>query len=91
MVVLKGYIIVPDEDLSAVKRALIEHTRLTIQEEGCLRFDVTPDENDPNRFNVYEEFRDKIDFEHHQKRAKASVWGKVTENVSRFYQVEGAE
>ncbi|BEU05319.1 hypothetical protein OAG1_41190 [Agarivorans sp. OAG1] len=41
----------------------------------------------PRRFGVFEEFRDKSAFEHHQARVKASHWGKVTVNVERHYQM----
>ncbi|EPR4995117.1 putative quinol monooxygenase, partial [Vibrio navarrensis] len=41
----------------------------------------------PLRFDVYEEFVDKVAFEQHQKRVKASRWGKVTVSVERHYEI----
>ncbi|WLQ16166.1 antibiotic biosynthesis monooxygenase [Hahella aquimaris] len=86
-VILKGYIIVPHEDLSAVEQALPTHTQLTVEEEGCLTFQVTKNDGDPNRFDVYEEFVDRAAFNAHQIRAKNSHWGKVTHNVERHYEI----
>ena len=88
-VVLQGYIVVPDADLDMVRKELDRHIRLTRLEEGCLCFEVTPDDDEPNRFNVYEEFVDGASFEKHQARVGNSTWGKVTENVARHYQIEG--
>ena len=51
-------------------------------------FNVTQDENDRFRFNVYEEFEDKPSFEQHQSRVRSSKWGKITKNVERNYVVE---
>ena len=61
-VILKGHIIVPDSDISAVKMELINHIELTRQEIGCFVFKVSQNTENLNRFNVYEEFdwsRDK--------------------------------
>jgi len=86
-VALKGFIIVPSEDLVAVQEELINHQELTRSESGCLVFIVTQSENNPNRFDVYEEFIDKAAFEKHQLRVKSSYWGEVSANVERHYEV----
>nr|WP_010133367.1 antibiotic biosynthesis monooxygenase [Microbulbifer agarilyticus] len=88
-VVLDGYILVPATELDAIKRELIEHTRLTRAEPGCLKFVVEQDVEEPTRFNVHEEFIDRDAFQHHQKRVKSSRWGSLTTNVSRHYTVFG--
>jgi len=67
-VTLKGFITVPDSDISGVLNELPNHIALTRKEAGCLVFNVTQDENDRFRFNVYEEFEDKQSFERHQNR-----------------------
>tara|TARA_R110002110_G_scaffold71258_1_gene190591 strand:+ start:880 stop:1158 length:279 start_codon:yes stop_codon:yes gene_type:complete len=87
-IILKGHIIVPDGDLPAVSAALVEHIRLTREEPGCLCFEVNVDQDNPNRYNVYEEFQDRSTFEQHQQRVAASDWGAVTQNVSRHYEIE---
>lgn len=86
-VILQGFIIVVDSDLEVVKRELVTHKRLTLEEKGCLTFAVTPDENNRNQFHVYEEFVNQDAFDHHQARVKSSKWGEVTKNVERHYQI----
>jgi len=84
---LQGHIIVPDTDLETVTNALLIHTQLTKQETGCIIFSVTIDNNNPNKFNVYEEFVNQSAFDKHQTRVKASHWGAVTKDVQRHYQI----
>ncbi|MDW6004814.1 putative quinol monooxygenase [Vibrio mangrovi] len=88
-VILKGFIIVPESDLAAVKQALVRHRKLTLEEPGCIVFEVTENADDPQRFDVYEEFTDKSAFEQHQKRVKRSLWGEITMNVERHYEIVG--
>ena len=90
-VTLTGHIIVSDADMEAVKAALINHIDLTRQEEGCIVFEVTPDPDNANRFNVYEEFTDKESFSKHQERVRNSEWGVITANVERHYQFTGMD
>ncbi len=86
-VTLKGYILVPESDLLRVKSELENHTRLTLQEPGCITFRVIESEQNPLRFDVYEEFIDESAFDAHQKRVKASYWGTLTTNVERHYEI----
>ncbi|WP_081959571.1 putative quinol monooxygenase [Aeromonas finlandensis] len=86
-VILKGFIIVPPNDLTAVKDDLDNHIQLTRAETGCLIFKVTQDALNPCRFDVYEEFVDETAFQAHQTRVTSSRWGKITINVERFYTV----
>jgi quinol monooxygenase YgiN len=86
-ITLQGHIIVPDADLEIVKSELLIHTKLTEQETGCLFFSVTVDKNNPNKFDVYEEFVNQTAFDRHQSRVKSSNWRKVTHRVQRHYQV----
>jgi quinol monooxygenase YgiN len=88
-VILKGYIIVPDSDLAAVKAELSKHIELTLLEGGCLVFEVSQDNEDSNRFNVYEEFADQESFAVHQERVRKSKWGLVCANAVRHYHVTG--
>lgn len=90
-VILKGYILVPDCDLTAVINALDNHMRLTRLEDGCIVFNVTQDETNTNRFNVYEEFSSQRAFELHQDRVRNSEWGEITVNVERHYQFQTAQ
>jgi len=89
IVTLQGHIIVSDADVDSVKAALVTHIELTKQEVGCIVFNVTQDADNPNRFNVYEEFTDAEAFALHQQRAGSSQWADVTVNVERHYEVTG--
>ena len=86
-VILKGFIVVPDLELEVIKRELTTHTRLTLEETGCLIFTVTQDEDNIHKFNVYEEFINQSAFDNHQSRVKSSKWGEVTKNVERNYKI----
>ena len=90
-VILKGHIIVPTADISAVKEELATHIELTRQEKGCMVFEVTQDTHNESRFDVYEEFIDQNSFSNHQDRVRASKWGTVTVNVERHYQITGVD
>jgi (4S)-4-hydroxy-5-phosphonooxypentane-2,3-dione isomerase len=90
-VILKGHVIVPAEDLDAVQRELPVHIEKTREEEGCLIFEVTQDQERENRFNVHEEFIDKESFSAHQARVQNSDWGKVSANIERHYHVNHVE
>ncbi|EKF9639321.1 antibiotic biosynthesis monooxygenase [Vibrio cholerae] len=84
---MKGFILVPESELELVKNELVNHKRLTLEETGCITFSVIQNSENALRFDVYEEFSDKVAFEQHQKRVKASHWGKVTVNVERHYEI----
>ncbi|MFQ1805859.1 putative quinol monooxygenase [Aeromonas veronii] len=71
-VILKGFIIVLYNDLTAVKNELDNHIQLTRSETGCLIFKVNQDPLNPCRFDVYEEFVDEAAFQAHQARVKSS-------------------
>ncbi len=86
-VILKGFILVPESELELLKNELVNHKRLTLEEPGCIIFNVIQNSENPLRFDVYEEFKDKVAFERHQKRVKDSHWGKVTANVERHYEI----
>jgi quinol monooxygenase YgiN len=86
-VILQGFIVVPDSDIEVVKSELVIHKMLTLKEAGCLTFIVTPDEVNPYKFSVYEEFVNQAAFDNHQARVKSSKWGEVTKNGERHYQI----
>lgn len=90
-VVVKGYILVPEADLAVIKKELDIHIMLTLQEPGCLVFEISQDDKDQRRFNVYEEFVDQAAFLIHQQRVRNSRWGEVSGNVERHYQPIGSE
>lgn len=87
-ITLKGYILVSDAALPAVRDELARHIALTREEAGCLVFEVSQDEENRNRFNVYEEFCDRSAFRLHQARVSDSEWGRITAGVERHYRIE---
>lgn len=89
-VILKGHIVVPETDLAPVLAELPTHIALTLEEEGCLRFEVEQHREAGNVFSVYEEFSDRVAFEAHQQRVRASAWGKITVDVERHYEITEA-
>ena len=46
----------------------------SIQEPGCLRFDVLQAENSPSRFFLYEVYRTPDDFKAHQQTDHYLTW-----------------
>ena len=90
-VILEGHILVSNSYLSAVKRELVTHIKLTKQEAGCLVFEVSQDGDNMNRFNVYEEFTDRDSFSAHQVRVRESKWGEITSSVERHYEITDIE
>ncbi|GAA4873552.1 putative quinol monooxygenase [Ferrimonas pelagia] len=86
-VILKGHILIPKEALAAVEAALPQHTALTLNEPGCLIFQVSQDPNNPQRFDVYEAFVDKAAFESHQHRIQHANWGQITQQAQRHYEL----
>ena len=88
-VVLKGFVIVPENDLNAVLIELPVHISNTRSESGCLVFEVSPDKIEKNKLNVYEEFVSKLAFQRHQERVANSKWGVVAKNCERHYKISG--
>ena len=75
---------------SAAEHALVdlyleEHIKLTRAEPGCLKFEVTEDSKDRNKFHVSEIFESEEAFDAHQVRAKASEWGQVSAPLERRF------
>ena len=75
---------------TAAERAVIDlylddHIELTRAEPGCLKFEVSEDEKDRNKFHVSEVFDSEEAFDAHQARAKASEWGQHSERLERRF------
>jgi (4S)-4-hydroxy-5-phosphonooxypentane-2,3-dione isomerase len=54
--------------------AILDNARGTRKEPGNLRFDVVRREDDPNRFFLYEVYRDKEAFARHQETEHYARW-----------------
>jgi (4S)-4-hydroxy-5-phosphonooxypentane-2,3-dione isomerase len=65
---------VKPEHREAFLAASLENARATIQEPGNLRFDVLQHAEDPNRFMLYEVYRDEAGMEAHKKTPHYAAW-----------------
>ncbi len=88
MIRLNGYIDVPAERLKDIQAALPKHIQLSLAENGCLSFSVTPCPNIAGRFFVVEVFSTKTTFAAHQERVKNSDWGRISTGIARSYQIK---
>lgn len=82
---LEGHIDVPYAQLEAVKAGLVDHIRLTREEEGCIFFNVDPCPKVSGRFLVSEAFVDEAAFKFHQERAGTAPWADVSKDIPRSY------
>ena len=55
-------------------QASLENARNTIREPGNLRFDVIRQVDDPNRFMLYEVYKDEAGMAAHKETAHYAVW-----------------
>ncbi len=65
---------VKPELVEAFIEATLENARNTRREPGNLRFDVLRREDDPNRFFLYEVYREKQDLVRHQETGHYAKW-----------------
>lgn len=86
-IILKGQLIILDEDLNAVLAALPGHTALTKNEPGCLVFEVKQNTENANILEVYEEYESREAFTTHQERTRSSSWWDVTQHCDRQYTI----
>ena len=85
-VILTGFLICRSlEEGDRVAGLLREHIRQTQREPGCLVFEVVRSMSDPVRFAVREVFASRPEFDAHQARTRASVWGRATHGIPRDY------
>lgn len=87
MIVLNGFIDIPEQYLAKAKLILKEHIQNTLNEPDCISFEVTQDKERTTRFYVHESFKDKSAFEHHQNRSQNSYWGSFSKNFKRSYEI----
>ncbi|NQU20529.1 MAG: antibiotic biosynthesis monooxygenase [Candidatus Nealsonbacteria bacterium] len=68
------YVHVKPENLEDFVRETVENARNTIQEPGNLRFDVIRQIDDPNRFVLYEVYRDEAGMAAHKDTPHYAKW-----------------
>lgn len=78
------------EEADLVRQYLPEHKQLTRKEIGCVSFEVN-ETADPLVWTVEELFTNQSTFDAHQKRTRASVWGRETSAIAREYEISEIE
>ena len=79
MLVLLVDVHVKPEHRQAFITASIANHQGSRQEPGNVRWDLLQNEEDPDRFTLYEVYRDKAALEEHQKQPFFLEWRKVVE------------
>jgi len=74
MFVVAVTIFVKPENRQSFIDATLDNARNTRREPGNVRFDVLNAEDDPNRFLLYEAYREKDDFSKHQQTEHYLRW-----------------
>ncbi|MEN4798241.1 MULTISPECIES: putative quinol monooxygenase [Pantoea] len=91
MIKLTGHLVCKSaEEAELVRQYFPEHKELTREETGCVSFEVR-DTTNPLIWKVEELFTNQTTFDGHQKRTKASVWGKETSAIAREYEITEVE
>lgn len=87
MIKLTGRLVCKNaEEAALVRDYLPLHKLLTREETGCISFEVT-ETADPLIWKVEELFTSQATFDTHQKRTRASLWGKETGAIVREYDI----
>jgi quinol monooxygenase YgiN len=81
MLILHVNIHVKPEYLDAFRAATIENARHSVQEKGIARFDFLQHSADPNRFSLWEVYRDEDAVAAHKLTPHYAVW---TEGVAEM-------
>ncbi|OTG80766.1 antibiotic biosynthesis monooxygenase [Acinetobacter sp. ANC 4558] len=87
MIKLCGQLIcISQKEIEIVTELLPEHTKLTLQENGCISFHVKQSQN-PYIWEVEEVFVNINAFQNHQQRTINSYWGNKTKMIKRAYEI----
>lgn len=87
MIELKGTIIIPKDAIENVRDAMNAHIAATRLESGCIVFEINQDENEPETFHVFEQFKTKADFDNHQDLGKLREWGALAKDFKRAFTI----
>ena len=74
MYVVLVHVHVKPEHREEFIEASLANARATIREPGNLRFDVNQQLDDPNRFVLYEVYRDEAGMQAHKETAHYATW-----------------
>lgn len=82
-----GRLICQSEEEAKIARSLLpEHIRLSREEPGNLRFDLTQGD-DPMVWHLDELFESPEAFAAHQARTRDSAWGRASGGIARDFTV----
>ena len=83
-VTLIGVVVAKNETREALRRILTEQVAPTRREPGCINYDFHVDENDPNVFMFYENWRTKADLDAHLKMPHlVPLFGRLDQLLAR--------
>ena len=74
MLIFQFHHYIKPEFVDAYRDAILENARITIHEEGVLRFDVFQDQEDPAHFSLLEIYQDQAAREVHLQSDHFLVW-----------------
>ena len=74
MLILQVFIHVKREFLESFLAATKENSKGSVQEPGCVRFDVLQQKEDPTRIVLHEIYRHPSDLDHHRTTAHFAKW-----------------
>lgn len=74
-------LIIKDDGIEDFKEATLDNAYASLQEEGCLRFDVFQDSDVPNRFLVIEQYRDDAALNSHFESEHFRAWRAATDDL----------
>lgn len=77
MYVVCVHVRVKPENRAAFLQASLENARSTVQEPGNLRFDVLQQADDPDRFVLYEVYRDESGMAAHKTTPHYARWNQA--------------
>lgn len=90
-VTLTGHFIVPESDLQAILKELPNHIAASRNEPGCIKFEATQDDVQPNKFHLSERFASPEAFEQHKERAARTEWATAAVNIERHFNIKGLD
>ena len=83
MHILHVHLHVKPERIEDFERATIENANHSVQEPGCVRFDVVQQSDDPTRFALIEIYRDAESHAAHRETPHYAAWvDKVTDMLA---------
>ena len=74
-------LMIKDDGIEAFIEATLDNAHATLQEEGCLRFDVFQDSDVPNRFLIIEQYSDDDGMNSHFQSEHFQMWRAATDDL----------